>query len=418
MAFNKAKALQEAHKYVTQGKNALAIRQYLSILEHDPSDLILLNTIGDLYIRENNLPEGLKHFYKLAEAYVEEGYVVKAIAIYKKIAKIDHNTAEPFLKLSELYLTQGHAREARERSTDAFEFYRRTNQQEPALEVLRKLAQMDSDNTRRWLHLAQYAESAGKVEQAAEAYLEAAGVAKRHGDAMTAESALHRAAELSPDNPELKLFRAQEATEPSLESSATRRTGDAAVDLAAELAANLGDLQEPASRPLTAGPTDGLNSTPQTADDASAELGALLDELQEGNAVENFRNDPQTHYNLGVAFLEMGLHDEAIGEFQRVVKGADLDHLSPNFLQACTLLAASFTEKGMPSIAAQWYSRALKIPGLDEDAVLALRYDLGVALERAGEPKSALEKFTQVYGQNIDYRDVAEKIRTLREKTA
>jgi tetratricopeptide (TPR) repeat protein len=112
----------------------------------------------------------------------------------------------------------------------------------------------------------------------------------------------------------------------------------------------------------------------------------------------------------------MNLLDEAIGEFQKVVKGAEKTHLPPNYLQACTLLATCFMEKGMASLAAKWYSRALETPDLDEGAWLALQYDLGVAYEQAGDLPRALEKFSEVYGQNIDFRDVAEKIRTYQQK--
>src|ERR1700674_3947315 len=114
MAFNKAKALQEAEKLVSQGKTSQAIKQYLQILENEPFDLALLNTIGDLYVREKNLNAALKQFTKLAELYVQEGFTLKAIAIYKKVTKIDRNSVEPLLKLAELYMVQGLQREARE----------------------------------------------------------------------------------------------------------------------------------------------------------------------------------------------------------------------------------------------------------------------------------------------------------------
>ena len=84
MAFNKAKALQEAEKYVTHGKISQAIKQYQQILEKDPADLTLLNTVGDLCVRDKNVSEALKYFTKLAESFSQEGFTVKAIAIYKK----------------------------------------------------------------------------------------------------------------------------------------------------------------------------------------------------------------------------------------------------------------------------------------------------------------------------------------------
>ena len=102
MAFQKAKALQEAEKSVAQGKIAQAIRQYQVILDNDPSDASLLNTVGDLYIRDRNITEGLRQFHRLAEAYVREGFNVKAIAIYRKISKVDPNSIETLLKLADL----------------------------------------------------------------------------------------------------------------------------------------------------------------------------------------------------------------------------------------------------------------------------------------------------------------------------
>ncbi len=123
--------------------------------------------------------------------------------------------------------------------------------------------------------------------------------------------------------------------------------------------------------------------------------------------------DLETHYNLGIAYREMGLLDEAIGEFQKVAKAVDLGRAFRYAMQCCTLLGLAFMEKGQPQIAVMWYERALRTPGLDQESVLALRYDLGVAQELSGDEAAALQSFSQVYGMNIDYRDVAERIGTL-----
>ena len=82
-------------------------------------------------------------------------------------------------------------------------------------------------------------------------------------------------------------------------------------------------------------------------------------------------------------------------------------------MQCCTLLGLTFVEKGQSAIAVIWYERALQTPGLDQDSVLALRYDLGVAQEMAGEKSAAFRTFSQVYAMNIDYRDVSERIARL-----
>ncbi len=123
--------------------------------------------------------------------------------------------------------------------------------------------------------------------------------------------------------------------------------------------------------------------------------------------------DLETHYNLGIAFREMGLLEEAISEFQKVAKANDRGRAFRYGMQCCTLLGLAFMEKGQPGSAAHWYERALETPGIDAESKLALRYDLGVAQESAGDLDAALKSFTKVYAANIDYRDVAERIAVL-----
>ena len=111
----------------------------------------------------------------------------------------------------------------------------------------------------------------------------------------------------------------------------------------------------------------------------------------------------------------MGLLEEAIGEFQKVAKTMQTGVQFRYQMQCCTLLGLSFMDKGQPGIAAVWYRKAIETPGLDQETVLALRYDLGISLEAAGDHKAALESFNQVYAMNIDYRDVAERIAQLQK---
>jgi tetratricopeptide (TPR) repeat protein len=135
-------------------------------------------------------------------------------------------------------------------------------------------------------------------------------------------------------------------------------------------------------------------------------------ELGEMGAEEE---DLETHYNLGVAFREMGLLEEAISEFQKVAKASERGRDFRYAMQCCTLLGLAFMDKGQPSIAAIWYERALHTPDIDAESILALRYDLGVAQESAGESEAALKSFSQVYAVNIDYRDVGERIAALQK---
>jgi len=214
-----------------------------------------------------------------------------------------------------------------------------------------------------------------------------------------------------PPSPEPAVVAAGPAAPPEAPTAGSDMLGS----LVGDLEAGLEGFGTPAP-PSSAKAQPGGTAEKDADGDGASQLSGLLDELGEGAGADTDEDDPDKHYNLGVAFREMGLLDEAIGEFQKVVKGAQKDHYPPNFLQACSLLALCFSDKGMPAIAAKWYIRALETPGLNEESVLALQYDLGVAYEQAGDTRTALEKFSEVYSQNIDFRDVAEKIRTLQQK--
>jgi pilus assembly protein FimV len=199
-------------------------------------------------------------------------------------------------------------------------------------------------------------------------------------------------------------------------------TDDFLSDLAKEMdELGLGELTQPTPQIPEEKPTQAarLRRGDQAPSGAGAEAGPLKEvfdefraELGEMGAEDE---DLETHYNLGIAFREMGLLEEAIGEFQKVAQANDRGKAFRYAMQCCTLLGLAFMEKGQPAIAAIWYERALLTPGMDTESKLALRYDLGVAQESAGELDAALKSFSQVYAINIDYRDVAERIHSLQK---
>lgn len=161
------------------------------------------------------------------------------------------------------------------------------------------------------------------------------------------------------------------------------------------------------SQPVLNSSTEDNNELADVFEQFRSELDIMNEEAEE---------DLETHYNLGVAYREMGLLDEAIGEFQKVSKAVQQGRPFPYAMNCAALLALAFMDKGEPKVASVWYQRALETPDLDEEAILALRYDLGAALDLAGEPSLALDNFRQVYAMNIDYRDVADRIAALQRR--
>jgi tetratricopeptide (TPR) repeat protein len=171
----------------------------------------------------------------------------------------------------------------------------------------------------------------------------------------------------------------------------------------------------PASRPpVSPSPSSPMGAVSSSSRGFTDPLKDVFDEFRaELGEMGSEEEDLETHYNLGIAFREMGLLEEAISEFQKVAKENERGRAFPYAMQCCTFLGLSFMDKGQANIAAIWYERALQTPNLDPDSVMALRYDLGVAQETAGDQIAALKSFSQVYAMNIDYRGVADRIAML-----
>jgi tetratricopeptide (TPR) repeat protein len=156
------------------------------------------------------------------------------------------------------------------------------------------------------------------------------------------------------------------------------------------------------------------NGDMQDAESSNA-LSDILSELREETSEEaEPEEDPETHYNLGIAFKEMGLLDEAIGELQKVCHAVDRGAPFSQPIQALTWLAQCLVDKGAPEAAVRWYQKALQLPGLDSASRCSIYYDLASAYQASGDDKAALTNFMEVYGSNIDFRDVASRIKALK----
>ncbi len=207
---------------------------------------------------------------------------------------------------------------------------------------------------------------------------------------------------------------------------AEKSTEDILGDFVLDLENVLPDFPEPPAAPAkpttraaAPEPTPAASKAPtngemQDAESASV-LSDILSELQDDeDAVSSTDEDPETHYNLGIAFKEMGLLDEAIGELQKVCHAVDRGSSFSQPIQAYTWLAQCLVDKGVPEAAVRWYQGALRLPGLDDRSRCSIYYDLAAAYEAFGDKKSALDNFMEVYSSNIDFRDVASRIKALR----
>src|SRR5260370_35459581 len=109
MAVQRDKVIANAEKLVAKGKIEPAIKEYERLLEDNPNDVNTLNRIGDLWVRINRNDEAVKVFSKIADHYAKDGFFLKAIAIFKKINKLDPSRLDIYPRLADLYTNQGRA---------------------------------------------------------------------------------------------------------------------------------------------------------------------------------------------------------------------------------------------------------------------------------------------------------------------
>ncbi|MGZ5429669.1 MAG: hypothetical protein ACXWFS_11730, partial [Thermoanaerobaculia bacterium] len=136
-------------------------------------------------------------------------------------------------------------------------------------------------------------------------------------------------------------------------------------------------------------------------------LEEIFREFKKGVEQQLSPEDYETHYNLGIAYKEMSLTDEAISEFQRAAK-------SPRYaVECCSMLGLCFLEKGLPQLAIKWYRKGLDAPNIREDDRLGLQYDLANIYADTGDRENAYRTFLEIYGSNASFRDVGERLKEL-----
>lgn len=209
MAMNKAKVMESALKSLNQGKVAQAIQEYQTILRGDPNDQVVLMTVGDLFVRQNSMPQAVEYFERLAQLYLNDGFNSKAIAIYKKISKLAPNETQPLEKLANLYVQQGILSEARPIFLQLAEAHLKANQTAKAVEVLRRLLEVEPDNPRVQRRLAELYIAMGQKKEAANTYLHFARYLHEHGDAAEAQKTIDAALAAEPGNSAALLLKAR-----------------------------------------------------------------------------------------------------------------------------------------------------------------------------------------------------------------
>ncbi len=323
---DKRKGLESAVAYIQQGKLDRAYEAYQTILKTDPADANVLNALGDLCARMGNKAEAISYFMRLGEVYRDDGLNVRAIAVYKKVLKLDPSHTEASLACADQYAEQGLIAEAKQQFQGIAEHYLRRGSLSKTLEVYEKMIRVDPESRPTLLKVAGILTRPGGMEDSL-THLKSLGerlVRSGHADAARQlyESVLDllrsngREAEAARAAQGLSAVRLLEEEAKSAQVATASSDGEAGLIGSDEVMGEAAVPEDAVAESLEgvdlgsieldfSGASQELASVPDHAAASIEVVGpdALADELQEARF-----------------FVEQGMFEEARAAFQRILR--------------------------------------------------------------------------------------------------
>src|SRR5882762_5013278 len=166
MALDRAKTALNADKFMKAGKIPEAIAEFRKLAEDNPRDMGALNKLGDLCVRAGKTQDAIRAFLRIAEFYASDGFFLKAIAMYKKVSKLDPANVDCQIKLAGLYQQQGLTIEAKAQYLALAERFIKAGQFKKAVEVFPHVLEAEPDNIKARMTYADLLVRVGSVPDA------------------------------------------------------------------------------------------------------------------------------------------------------------------------------------------------------------------------------------------------------------
>jgi len=167
------------------------------------------------------------------------------------------------------------------------------------------------------------------------------------------------------------------------------------------------DLGEWLERTRTPASTRMITHDEEPENDEQKDFGEMLNKFKAGISRNVDEEDFESHYDLGIAFREMGLLDEAIGSFQKASRGKNLR------VRASEAIGECFMDKGDAGVTMSVLERLVNEPEMTDSRLVGVLYLLGRAAELLGRPADAAGYFQRVLAVQIGFRDAADRLASL-----
>jgi tetratricopeptide (TPR) repeat protein len=387
----------QAYAEERAGRIWRAIALLQEAVERGPDDWTSLRKLADLLTRAGQRTAANEHYRRLAQNCELDQLNTQAIAVWKRILSNEPQSASAQLKLGELYAVVGLRADSRKHYEAALARYRQSGRAREVAQLEARLARLDeissAESAASTVPPLSPEQAAGREEtpevtdaEFVKENLLQARLFRRYGLPVQARARLDALLARFPDHREAR----RELDDLRREAGLPEETRK----------------QEPTPEPPTVPSAPEARAAPSPPAPAAPEIEARDDV---GHQIG--RDDYEARFDLGLAYREMGLLDEAIVELQ--LAAADEARL----VECASMLAECFVEQEMPARAAKWLERGLAAPGLPAPKRRNLQYDLAAACEACGEASRALAIYSQLQAEDAGFRDVQDKVRRLSKAT-
>jgi len=181
LGINRNKVLDAARKHQSRGQYDKAIAQYKKLVDADKRDVRSLLKIGDLYVRKGDRGSAIEKYQSVADHYAQQGFFLKAIAVFKQILKLDPSRLDAQVQLGEMYEQLQLISDAMSVFEDVSNGFMRAGDTDEALRMLGKMVDLDPEHIPVRIKYAEALSRAGRTQEAADEFEQGAQLLKDQG---------------------------------------------------------------------------------------------------------------------------------------------------------------------------------------------------------------------------------------------
>lgn len=363
---------KKAHEYVQAGDLDMALDEYRKLLKSEDVDPNIYNLMGDVYFKKGQEADAFHQYNEAVKRYAKDSLYSNAIAVCRKMLRLDSTYIDAHRLLGELYIEQGFGGEAvgylLEYSSKLIE----KGHMDRAAESLRRVIEFAPGRVKVREQLADVYQHLGFMDEARSELLAACEIHEQQGEQDQASRLRARAEEIGGST--------------EVRESEVRVDGEGA------------DRVEIVHKRI------GL------AHHVPLKIEEVLSSFQEEVKKAIGEEDYQCHYDLGLSYLDLGFFDEALAEFGVARRMPELE------LSSIEMVGRCFVEKGDVELAIEELRAGLEIEGRPREDFLGLRYNLALAYEKLGQVEEASKEYEEVSSIDPSFRDVGTRIEELRNK--